>query len=276
MPMEAEEDWITAVTSRPMSRDTAGLEAAEMKWRKASLVFSGSMAELMACIPLISTEKASNMSPTFFCPCFRQKKYKMMPTKAMKANTVAEEKPPSPSTPARVSTQPVAVVPMLAPMTMPTALLSCMMPELTKPTTITVVAEEDWITAVTSAPSSTPLTGLEVSLPRMVSSLLPATFLRPSPSRVMPNRKKASPPSREIMSAIPMYMFLPAGSPQWLRGNPSFHTYEQGYCIIPLEGFLSFFSFSLCCQNLPQFRPPFWQKRKSRADINPPGSQINP
>ena len=41
-------------------------------------------------------------------------------------------------------------------MTMPTALPSCMMPELTKPTTMTVVAEEDWITAVTSAPSSTP------------------------------------------------------------------------------------------------------------------------
>ena len=180
------------------------MEAAEMKFKNASLDFSGSMAELMVCIPLISTEKASRISPTFFCPCLRQKKYRMMPTKAMKANTVAEVKPPPPSTLARVSTQPVAVVPMLAPMTMPTALDSCISPELTKPTTMTVVAEEDWITAVTSAPSSTPLMGLEVSLPRMVSSLLPATRFRPSPSRVMPNRKKESPPSSEMMSAIPM------------------------------------------------------------------------
>ena len=158
----------------------------------------------MVCIPLMSTEKASRISPMFFWVCFRQKKYSMIPIKAMKANTVAEVKPPSPSTLARVSTQPVAVVPMLAPMTMPTALASCMMPALTKPTTMTVVAEEDWITAVTSAPSSTPLTGLEVSLPSTVSSLLPATFFSPSPSRVMPNRKKASPPSSEMMSAIPM------------------------------------------------------------------------
>ena len=78
----------------------------------------------------------------FFWVCLRQKKYRMMPTKAIKANTVAAVNPP-PSTLARVSTQPVAVVPMLAPITMPTALASCMMPALTKPTTITVVAEED-------------------------------------------------------------------------------------------------------------------------------------
>ena len=143
IPMDAEEDWITAVTKMPMSRDTAGLEAAEMKCKNASFSFSGSIAELMVCIPLMSTEKASRISPTFFWVCFRQKKYRTMPINAMKANTVAELKPPSPSTPARVSTQPVAVVPMLAPMTMPTALDSCIMPELTKPTTMTVVAEDD-------------------------------------------------------------------------------------------------------------------------------------
>ena len=98
---------------------------------------------------------------------------------------------------------------MLAPMTMPTALESCMIPALTKPTTMTVVAEDDWITAVTSAPSSTPLMGLEVSLPKMVSRRLPATRFSPSPSRLMPNRKKASPPSSEITSAMPILTFHP-------------------------------------------------------------------
>ena len=38
------------------------------------------------------------------------------------------------------------------------------MPELTKPTTITEVAEEDWITAVTPVPSRTPFSGVLVSL----------------------------------------------------------------------------------------------------------------
>ena len=44
--------------------------------------------------------------------------------------------------PVRLSSQLVTVVPTLLPMMMPTAWCSCMMPLLTKPTTITVVAEE--------------------------------------------------------------------------------------------------------------------------------------
>ena len=114
---------------------------------------------------------------------------------------VAEEMPP-PSTPARTRIQPVIVVPMLAPMIMPMAFASCMMPEFTNPTTITVVAEEDWITAVTNVPSNTPRKVLEVSLARMVSSLLPATRFKPSPKRVIPKRKKARPPKRSIIFAI--------------------------------------------------------------------------
>ena len=34
------------------------------------------------------------------------------------------------------------------------------MPELTKPTTMTLVAEEDWMTAVMPVPSRTPLSGV--------------------------------------------------------------------------------------------------------------------
>ena len=37
------------------------------------------------------------------------------------------------------------------------------MPELTKPTTITDVADEDWITAVTPVPSRIPLIGVLLS-----------------------------------------------------------------------------------------------------------------
>ncbi len=67
------------------------------------------------------------------------------------------------SIPVRLRSQEVTVVPMLAPMMMPTACVSFMMPEFTKPTTMTVVAEDDWITAVTPAPKRTALIGFDVN-----------------------------------------------------------------------------------------------------------------
>ena len=56
--------------------------------------------------------------------------------------------------------QPVMEVPRIAPSTIPIACLTFIIPEFTKPTTITEVAEEDWITAVTPVPSRIPLNGL--------------------------------------------------------------------------------------------------------------------
>ena len=55
---------------------------------------------------------------------------------------------------------PVMLVPITAPMIMAMAWRSFIMAELTKPTTITLVADEDWITAVTPVPSKMPLSGL--------------------------------------------------------------------------------------------------------------------
>ena len=89
--------------------------------------------------------------------------------------------------------QPVTLVPRMAPRMMPMAWLTFITPELTKPTTITEVAEEDWMMAVTPVPSKTPFTGLPESLYNTSSSLLPATFFRPSPIRDMPKRNRATP-----------------------------------------------------------------------------------
>jgi len=70
--------------------------------------------------------------------------------------------------------QAVNVVPMLAPIITPMAWVRVRIPAFTKLTTITVVALDDWITAVTPSPVTTPLKGLEV---------MDATnFLRPSPA----------------------------------------------------------------------------------------------
>ena len=63
------------------------------------------------------------------------------------------------SIPARLNIHEVMVVPMLAPIIMPIACLNFIIPELTKPTTITVVADDDCITAVTPAPKRTAFIG---------------------------------------------------------------------------------------------------------------------
>ena len=63
--------------------------------------------------------------------------------------------------------------------------------------TITVVAEEDWITLVTQVPSATPFSGVLVIRYRNASSLLPATSFRPSPIKDIPNRNNATPESKD-------------------------------------------------------------------------------
>ena len=51
----------------------------------------------------------------------------------------------------------------MAPSTTLTACRTFIMPELTNPTVMTEVAQEDWITAVTAVPSRTPLRGVPES-----------------------------------------------------------------------------------------------------------------
>ena len=74
---------------------------------------------------------------------------------------------------------PVIVVPMFAPMMIHTAWRSVIMPEFTKPTTMTVVAEEDWITAVMPAPTRTPRKRFAVSFSRICFIRFPAAASRP-------------------------------------------------------------------------------------------------
>ena len=72
--------------------------------------------------------------------------------------------------------QAVSVVPMLAPMMTAMAPPSVSSPALTKPTTITVVADDDWMAAVTAMPVRMPFSGRPVMRPSTARILLPATF----------------------------------------------------------------------------------------------------
>ena len=105
---------------------------------------------------------------------------------------------------------PVMVVPMLAPMITPTAWRSVIMPEFTKPTTITVVAEEDCITAVMTPPTSTPKMGLDVRRSKMRFIRLPAAASKPEPIICIPYRKSPRPPSsiNKFVIVIPQFPLL--------------------------------------------------------------------
>ena len=76
---------------------------------------------------------------------------------------------------------PVMLVPRMAPRTMPMAWRTFIMPELTKPTTITEVAEEDWMMAVTPVPRSTPFMGCAGELVQHQFQLVARYLLQPVP-----------------------------------------------------------------------------------------------
>jgi hypothetical protein len=70
---------------------------------------------------------------------------------------------------------------------------------------MTVVADDDWIIAVTAAPSNTPFIGVLVSLYNISSNFSPAAFLRPSPISDIPNRNNATPLSNDKIDVMPIF-----------------------------------------------------------------------
>ena len=78
--------------------------------------------------------------------------------------------------PRRETIQAVIVVPMLAPIMTPIACTSVKSPAFTKLTTITVVADDDCMSAVIPTPVITLLNGFDVIAERKPLSLSPAAF----------------------------------------------------------------------------------------------------
>ena len=144
------------------------------------------MASLIMPSPMNSTPSPAMMLPTFCTFLFFENMPIAIPAKANSGAIV----PMSSAT-----SCPVIVVPILAPMIIHTACLRVISPELTKPTTMTVVADEDWITAVMTAPTSTPSIRLEVSFSRIPFNRSPATASRLLLIICIPHRKSPSPPS---------------------------------------------------------------------------------
>ncbi len=93
----------------------------------------------------------------------------------------------------------VTVVPMSAPKIMPIDCGNVSSPAEIKPTTRTVVTDEDWMTAVTNAPVKTALNRLVVSRASSVFILPPAILFRASVIWSRPYKNKANPPSSPII-----------------------------------------------------------------------------
>ncbi len=129
----------------------------------------------------------------------------------------------------------VTVVPMLAPMITPMACESCMMPEFTRPTTITVVPELEWMSALIAAPSSTASHVDEVIFCRMLSILPPAHFSSPVPIMDMPYKNSARPPTRRIASktVIPIGPHFSGGFPWPADSRFDRFSYISSYYSIP-------------------------------------------
>ena len=103
----------------------------------------------------------------------------------------------SPSIAFSDKSQAVAVVPRLAPMTSPAALESSMIPELTRPTASTVIAEEDCTIAVRTVPNRNAKNRCFVIFPISRSRAPPVIAVRDSLIIFMPVRNNARPPSIE-------------------------------------------------------------------------------
>ena len=199
MPTDAEEDWITAVNTAPTRIPRMGLENLVTIWMNVWESRSGTMASLIIPIPMNSTPIPAMMPPTCWIFLFFTKIRSMTPT-----NAISGARAPM----SRAISWPVMVVPTLAPMIIHTACFNVIRPELTNPTVMTVVADEDWIKAVIPAPTSTPKKRLAVRRSNICFIRLPATASRLLLIICMPYINSARPPSRLNTNSTPMCFLL--------------------------------------------------------------------
>ena len=187
-----------AVNTAPTKMPINGFWKVVIRLIKTWLSCRGFMESLIIFMPMKRMP-----SPATICPQYRTDGLLINTTRATPTKASSGAMTPT----SRAMSCPVMVVPMLAPMMIHTACRRVIMPEFTNPTTITVVAEEDWMTAVMPAPTSTPKIRLEVSRSKIRFIWLPAAASRPELIICMPYRKSARPPSSESAFVIVMVLF---------------------------------------------------------------------
>ena len=148
-PTLAAEEFSTMQMTAPINTPRIGLEMLWIAVLKPSHSRMGTMASLMPFMPMNRRPMPMTIGPNsrtmrncfFFFG-------KLDRTSPKKANSMPK------LTPSRESSRGVTVVPMLAPMITPMAWIRLSISALTKPTTMTVVAVEDWTSTVIRIPHS--------------------------------------------------------------------------------------------------------------------------
>ena len=203
IPTDAEDDCIIAVSSAPAKIPKNGLENTVSMRTKSSFCASGFTVSLISPMPNISTVKPRKAYPRSRRLPVRESIINTIPTAASTDATAAGLKSSAvPPSCVSDSTHEVNVVPRFAPIMTPTDCDSVMIPELTNPTTITVIALEDCTIAVATAPSATPRSGVRQSRPSHPCGLPPLSRRRLSPITFIPKRKSASPLAKSRIERI--------------------------------------------------------------------------
>ena len=186
IPTEAEELWIIAVNPAPTKIPINGFSNVVTRLTNSGELLSGTIALDIISIPIKRIPSPAIIPPIASSFLLLKKAIKATPTNAITgAKAVISI----------AINWPVIVVPILAPIITQTAFSNFINPALTNPTVMTVVADDDWITAVITAPTPTPRKRFVVSFSKIVFILFPAANSRPFDIIVIPYKNSAKPPN---------------------------------------------------------------------------------
>ena len=209
MATPALDDWVTTVTAAPIP--TRSRRPAAVSGGKSSGETNSWKPAMPRCIASRPRKRSAN--PATAQPVLatfpRPNSRKSTPRK----RAGSTKRVVSSSNPRSATSHPVAVVPMFAPNTTPSARGNAKRPALTKPTVATVVTLDDWSTAVSPAPVRAPVVGLFVQRKSTRCTASPARDRSPSVRTIIPRRKSPSPPSDWRTSSA-------TGRPQGRPGEP--------------------------------------------------------
>ena len=190
LPSEAAELWMSAVIPAPTKMAMMGLSRIVKTSLNCGKSASGFTAPLIMVMPVIKMAKPTHTEPMSFFLLLLVNMMRMMPMSATMGEKLSGFKSCTKTLslvmPERLKIHAVTVVPMFEPMMTPMVCPSSMMPELTRPTSMTVIAEEDWIAMVMPMPSKRALKRFEVMERKIRSSLPPTIFSRLEESKCMP------------------------------------------------------------------------------------------
>ena len=159
---------------------------------------TSAIESLIIFIPAIKIAKPINISPNFCFLSFFESMLTAMPINAnIGAKVIGFKSTIQKLLPVfelSVNIHAVSVVPTCEPIIMPKVSSKARIPEFTSPTSITVIAEEDWMATVIPAPTENPKKSLPVTIFSVRSSPPPAICSRPPDITLIPKRKNVSPP----------------------------------------------------------------------------------